>query len=265
MNHTRSVYRAPDGLSFPFQIWEVRQGGFRRTVLLLIDGFLPAEAFTGLRDLLLARYFKIYAPAVPCLRSGGGKPPGLRALGSGLLGFARSVGEKDGGVPMTVIASSVMCLPFLACLSKEFPRLESIALLSPLVDFSRPPFAVPLFLRRWVTLRATPDALGDAGELKAVEEELRAELRAPKRLIRDMRRRVEPPTPRKSDAVAVFVGEADPLLSGNPAAQWLKTTDAELHSYPRGRHLLLFDPHAKNVLKDLGAFLDRSAARKASR
>jgi hypothetical protein len=265
MNHTRSVYRAPDGLSFPFQTWEVRQGGFRRTALLLTDGFLPAEAFSGLRELLLARYFKIYAPAFPGLRSGGGKPPGLRELGMGLLGFLRSVSEKDGGVPVAAIVASVLCLPFLACLSKEFPRLESIALLSPLADFSRPPFAVPLFLRRWVTLRAAEDALGDAEELKAVEGELRTELRAPKRLIRDMRGRAEPPVARKGDLVAAFVGEADPLLAGNPADAWLKACGAELHSYPRGRHLLFFDKHSKNVLRDLGAFLDRTAAKKASR
>jgi hypothetical protein len=265
MNHTRSVFHAPGVPSFPFESWEVRQGGFRRTAILLTGGFLPSDAIPSLREALLSRYFKVYAPAFPELRTGKGKPAGLEELIRGLHAFAVSARKGDGGVPMVAIAASFLCLPFMAALGRDFPPLESIALLSPVVDFARTPLAVPLFLRRWVTVRPPEGALGSPEELKVMGDRIVPELRMPKRLIKGMRRLSQPPAGRKGDTIAVFTGEADPIMAGNPAGKWAEGIGAEVHSYPRGTHLLFFDKHSENVLRDLCSFLDRSAARKASR
>lgn len=265
MNHTKSVFHAPGGPSFSYHSWEVRQGGFRRAAILLVDGFLPAESYGGLLDLLLGRYFKVYAAALPDMRSPKQKPMGLAEFSRGLAAFTRWAGEKDRGVPQLAIVSSMLCLPFLCAAAKDFPRLQGVALLSPLASFTLPPFAVPLFLRRWVKVRPPEDSLGTAEEVKEMGKLLAGELRVPKRLVKDVRRLSGPFKVPGGAEVAVFAGEGDPLLSANPAADLARSLGAELYSYPRGKHLLFWDKHSKNVLKDLGAFLDRAAARKASR
>ena len=260
MNHVSRTLTAPDGRAFKSHAWELREGGYRKSLLLLGYPFWPVAREKRLVDFLTARGFRVNALELGPARS---EPaaPGLAAIRSAAADYA--AGLCASGLPLYVLAASFsapVVLPLLAGMS----GLRAVALVAPVLALPPPGLRKPAWpLSTKAELTVGDDALSGQPELLAdLLGEGSPVLRFPKR---DLGLLAEESAPAarsaalaelaSKTALAAFLGEDDPFVP-EPSRSLLASSGAKLHSYPRVRHAPAYDRLADNFFVDLGSFLD---------
>ena len=173
MNHISKSYTSGEGRVYKSHSWELREGGFRRSVLIVGNGLWPVQKEERLVNFLMDRGFRVLSleaaygtPELPRLR--------LRSFTGALVGFAKQASPE--GLPLYLLASSFSASALLPA-SAEIPGLAALALVSPIVDFSAPKFKMPFFFStaelaiKKEQLSGMPELLAVCRDLDACESE----------------------------------------------------------------------------------------------
>jgi hypothetical protein len=261
MNHISKSFASADGRVYKSHSWEQREGGYRRSALIVGNGLWPVYKEKRLLSFLLDRGFRVIAldaaygsPEPPRIR--------LRAFRAAVSAFAREASPE--GLPLYLLASSFSGSALLPAAS-ELRDLAALALLSPILDFSAPKFKMPLFFLPTAELAVEKDRLSGMPELLEGFLDADASLKFHKRDLRaagsDIARALETGF---GVPVAAFAGEGDPYLpeAGRLA---LAKAGAKVYGYPRVRREPGHDRYADNYYADLGSFLDEVEAGKIRR
>jgi hypothetical protein len=256
MNHISKSFDAGGGKVLKCHSWELREGGYRRTAIVVGNGLWSIAKEERLIRFLLERGFRVLSPE---LAYGSAAAPrmGLPAFREAVLAFAKA--EATSGLPLYLIASSASAGALLPAAS-TLPDIAAVALLAPIVGFP-PPGAHrrPFFLPRF-ELALTPDSLSGERELLEGLMPAHAALRFRSRDCRaagaDLAAcaRIDRLFP-----VAAFAGDDDPFLSQADRA-FIQSAKIKAYGYPRARHEPGRDRYADNYYADLGSFLDEVEA-----
>ncbi len=258
MNHISKSFTSGEGRVYKSHSWEQREGGFRRTALVVGNGLWPVQKEERLINFLLDRGFRVlsleaaYGPhETPRLR--------LRSFIGAIVDFAKQASLD--GLPLYLLASSFSASALLPA-AAEIPGLAALGLVSPIVDFALPKVKMPLFFLSAAELAVKTEHLSGMPELLEGFFQGEAQLKFHKRDLRtagsDVARALEKGF---SFPVAAFAGQDDPFLdeAGRSA---LSKAGVKVFSYPRVRREPGHDRYTDNYYADLGSFLDEVETKK---
>jgi alpha-beta hydrolase superfamily lysophospholipase len=256
MNHISKSFALSDGRSCRSHSWELREGGYRRLILILGNGLWPSDKDPRMIAFLLDRGFRVLALD---LAFGSTSAPrvGLRAYREAVAAFAQASVEPD--LPFYVLAESFSAGAFFP-IASSIAGLAAVALVAPVVDFPPPRLKRSCFLMPTAELEMR---IGDLCGEEALAAALVSEGLMPERAKQRFRKRdlwtlasdltaalgegLEVP-------VAAFSGEDDPFIT-QEGRQARARSAAKLYAYPRTRHEPGRDRYADNFYADLGTFL----------
>jgi hypothetical protein len=256
MNHVSKSFTLGDGRACKTHSWELREGGYRKTALLLGHGLWPVARETRTISFLLDRGFRVISID---LAFGSASAPRmrLRAYREAVAAFARE--NMDPELPLYVLAQSLSAAAALP-IASALPALAAFALLAPVVDLPPPGLKKSCAFMPSAELPIRPDDLCGDGELAAAlaAEGLlpgRAALRLRKA---DLRLAQAGLAAALAEGLAVpaaaFIGDEDPFVTQDGRAA-LARAGIKLYAYPRVKHEPGRDRSADNYFADLGSFL----------
>jgi hypothetical protein len=256
MNHISSSFLAKDGRAYKSHYWELREGGYRRTALVVGGGVRPIDQETRLVRFLLDRGFRVAA-----LDLAYGAPPSprpsLHAFREAIASFAAANAAAD--LPLFLLASSFSAGALLPKAS-ALPGLAAAALLGPVVEFPPPRLKSSCFFLPSAELVVGAEELCGESELREGLIEKSCAYRFRKIDLKvaaaDLERTLASPL---GFRLAAFSGEDDPFLTDG-GRRSLAAAGAKLYSYPRVRHEPDKDRYADNFYADLGLFVDEMKA-----
>jgi len=258
MNHIAKSFISSDGRVYRSHSWESREGGYRRTAILVGNGAWPVETEKKLVGFLIDRGFRVLS-----LELAFGAPQLPRArLGSFRLAIADFVKEATPiGLPVYVLASSFSGSA-LAPTAETLQGIAALALISPVVEFPPPKLKSPLFFLPSTQLEVQREDQSGLPELldgfQASTVTLRFSKRDLKEAAADLKRVLDD---KVAIPAAAFAGEDDPWLS-QAGRLGLSAAGVKVYSYPRVRREPGHDRYADNFYADLGSFLDEVEAKK---
>jgi alpha-beta hydrolase superfamily lysophospholipase len=264
MNHISMNITARDGHVYKCHSWELREGGYRRIVLLVGGGARPVDQETHLVRFLLDRGFRVAALdlAYGAPLEGSGARPSLRAFRETVASFAAENAAPY--LPFYVVALSFSAGALLP-VADSLPTAAAWALIAPVVEFPPAGLKRSCFFLPSAELAVGPKELcGDPELLEEWSDKARA-FRFRKADLKtaaaDLGSALETSM---GCPVAAFSGESDPFLAeGGRAA--LKRAGVKIYGYPRARHDPGHDRYADNFFADLGSFLDEVEAGKTKK
>jgi alpha-beta hydrolase superfamily lysophospholipase len=252
MNHISKTFTSSDGRSYKCHSWEQREGGYRRSALLIGNGVWPVAEETRLVSFLLDRGFRVLAldiafgaPSVPRAT--------LQAFRDAVSSLAAASAEP--GIPLYLIACSFSAGAVLPA-AGSMPLLASIALLAPVVDFPPPKLKKSFFFMPNAELAIRGDDLCGDPELAAAALPQPVLMKFRKR---DIKAAAADLVSTLAEGFALpfaaFCGDDDPFIT-SAGRLLLSRSGAKLYAYPRVRHEPGRDRYADNYYADLGSFLD---------
>jgi alpha-beta hydrolase superfamily lysophospholipase len=258
MNHIAKNFVSSAGRAYRSHSWESREGGYRRTAIVVGNGCWSVQAEKRLVSFLLDRGFRVQSLEL-ALGSIQAPRPRLAAFRTAISDFAKEATPV--GLPIYILAASFSGIALLPIV-EGIQGFAALALLSPVVNLPPPKRSFLSFLLPTVQLglaRADQSGLPELLDgFQAGEAQLRLNKRDLKEAAADFERALEGGL---KSPVAAFAGEDDPWLS-QAGRQSLASAGVKVFSYPRVKREMAHDRYADNYYADLGSFLDEVEARK---
>lgn len=255
MNHISKSFVSSDGRAYKSHSWELREGGYRRSALLVGNGVWPVDKEKRLVSFLIDRGFRVLSLDL-ALGSPGAPRTRLGAFRQAVSSFAKA--QARVGHPLYLVASSFSGAALLP-VAKGIEGIAALALIAPVVEYPPPGLRVPLFFLPGAELSVKREELSGSPELlegfaddRSGASVLRFHKRDLKAVASELKAALEG---KLSLPTAAFAGEDDPFLSQS-GREALERAGAKVYAYPRAKREPAHDRYADNFFADLGSFLD---------
>lgn len=249
MNHVSATFKSSHGVELLYNYWESGHGLYARIAFVFHNPFIQIEKDGRFIQFLLANKFKVVAVDLSSCMD---KKNTYEKVMSALAEFFIFT-EKQEKRPCALFAESVWSLPLLVQ-QKKYPfAFKCSVFLSPIFDWTTSKFSGCLFFKTGLKFHVTIDQLsGSQEELSGMENIVKKDVFINKNWIVEMRKATSDFSELENVFLSriptsVYCGDDDSFFSKEKSFG----PDAEFHSYPRIKHLLVYDKYWKHLFTDL--------------
>ena len=265
MNHLKAIFKTGAGKNLPYETWETHFGGYRRIALILSEPYVPVKENNRLIDFLLKKLYKIYSLHLPELGQTDRVTGSLKSFCSNIGKFRSFISKTEKSLPIVAFVSSIASLPFLHYYFDVLPPIKLIVIMSPILDFTAYPFKQSLCFKSKIKID-----INDFIKTNSEAESLNIKKSAKKnyyisaKMVKKIRK-IFKTYPKSFEAqlvdvhIGIFIGDDDKLINRTKIDKLkdvMQKGSLTLYTYPRTKHLILYDHKWKNVLDNLDSFLE---------